>query len=48
MVYQTAAPDEVDSVIDDGQGGMWFLRDALDTVALGVTLLEPEEGESGL
>lgn len=47
MSYTTASTDDVESVIDPEYGGMWFLRDALDTAALGVTVLELEPGAKG-
>jgi hypothetical protein len=30
MGYTKATDDDVESVIDDAYGGMWFLRDELD------------------
>ncbi|MFC6836087.1 cupin domain-containing protein [Halomarina ordinaria] len=47
MTYQTASPEDVESVIDEEYGGMWFLRDALDAEAVGVTVLELEPGAKG-
>ncbi|MFD1645723.1 cupin domain-containing protein [Haloarchaeobius litoreus] len=47
MSYTTASTDDVDSVVPEEYGGMWFLRDALDTEALGVTVLELEPGAKG-
>lgn len=47
MSYETASTDDVDSVIDEEYGGMWFLRDELDTGAIGVTVMELEPGAMG-
>ncbi|PSP76389.1 cupin [Halobacteriales archaeon QS_1_68_20] len=47
MAYTKASTDDVDSVIDDEYGGMWFLRDALDAEAVGVTVMELEPGARG-
>ncbi|WP_247729813.1 cupin domain-containing protein [Halovivax limisalsi] len=47
MGYDTAATSDVESVIPDEAGGMWFLKDALDTDHLGVTVLELEAGQAG-
>ena len=47
MDYSTASTDEIDSVVPDEFGGMWFFRDALDCESLGITLLELEAGGKG-
>ena len=47
MGYQTASTADVDSVIDEEYGGMWFLKDALGTTELGLTVLELEPGAKG-
>lgn len=47
MSYTLAAAADVESVMDDDYGGMWFLRDALATEDLGVTILELEPGARG-
>jgi len=47
MSYTHAAASDVESVMDDDYGGMWFLRDALATEDLGVTILELESGARG-
>lgn len=47
MGYKTASTDDVDSVIDEEYGEMWFLRDALDAERVGVTVLELEPGAKG-
>jgi len=47
MGYQTASTADVDSVIDAEYGGMWFLKDALDTEELGLTIMELEPGAKG-
>jgi len=47
MGYQKASTDDVESVIDEEWGGMWFLKDALGTDELGLTILELEPGAKG-
>lgn len=47
MSYTTASTDDIESVVPEEWGGMWFLRDALDCERLGVTLLELEPGGEG-
>lgn len=47
MGYQTASTADVDSVIDEEYGGMWFLKDALGTEELGLTIMELEPGAKG-
>lgn len=47
MGYDTASTADVESVIPDEAGGMWFLKDALDTDHLGVTVLELDPGQAG-
>jgi mannose-6-phosphate isomerase-like protein (cupin superfamily) len=47
MAYQTASTDDVESVIDDEHGGMWFLKEALDTDELGLTVMQLEPGSKG-
>lgn len=47
MAYQTASTDDVESVIDDEYGGMWFLKEALDTDELGLTVMQLEPGSKG-
>ncbi|MFD1587385.1 cupin domain-containing protein [Halorientalis brevis] len=47
MGYQTASTATVDSVIDDEYGGMWFLKDALGTDELGLTIMALEPGAKG-
>ncbi|WP_435347583.1 cupin domain-containing protein [Haloarchaeobius sp. HRN-SO-5] len=47
MAYTKASTEDVESVVDEEYGGMWFLRDVLDTEALGVTVLELEPGAKG-
>lgn len=47
MGYKKASTDDVDSVVPDEYGGMWFLRDALETERLGVTVLELEPDSKG-
>jgi mannose-6-phosphate isomerase-like protein (cupin superfamily) len=47
MPYRKASTADVDSVMDEAYGGMWFLRDALDGDDLGVTIMELEPGARG-
>ena len=47
MGYDTAARTDVDSVVPEEYGGMWFLREALDTTELGLSVLELEPGAKG-
>lgn len=47
MGYDVAGTDDVDSVIPEEYGGMWFLRDALGAEHLGITLMELEPGARG-
>lgn len=47
MPYTKASTDDVDSFFDEKYGGMWFLRDELDTRDLGVTVMELEPGIYG-
>lgn len=47
MSYTVAGTEDVESVMDPEDGGMWFLRDALETDDVGVTILELEPGGEG-
>ena len=47
MGYNKASTDDVDSVVPEEYGGMWFLRDALETESVGVTVLELEPDAKG-
>ncbi len=47
MGYQTTVKTDVDSVIPEEAGGMWFLKESLETDQLGVTALELEPGVEG-
>ena len=47
MAYETASADEIDSVVPEEYGGMWFFRGPLDCDNLGMTLLELEPGSEG-
>lgn len=47
MGYKKASTDDIDSVVPDEYGGMWFFRDALGTEQLGVTVLELEPDAKG-
>jgi mannose-6-phosphate isomerase-like protein (cupin superfamily) len=48
MGYETASPADVESILSDEQGGLWFLKDALDTEHLGFSVLELESGANGM
>ncbi|MEF8808572.1 MAG: cupin, partial [Natronomonas sp.] len=47
MDYSTASTDDIDSVVPEEYGGMWFFRGPLDCENLGITLLELEPGGKG-
>jgi len=47
MAYDTAEKTDAESVIPEEYGGMWFLKDHLDTEELGFTVLELEPGAKG-
>jgi len=47
MGYDTAARTDVESVVPEEYGGMWFLKEALDTTELGLSVLELEPGAKG-
>ncbi len=47
MGYDTASKADVESVVPDEFGGTWFLKDALETDHLGLTVLELEPGGKG-
>ena len=47
MEYATASTDDIDSVVPEEHGGMWFFREPLDCENLGVTLLELEPDSKG-
>lgn len=47
MDYTVADTDEVESVVPEEWGGMWFLREPLECERLGVTLFELEPGGKG-
>ena len=47
MGYAIAEKTDVESIVPDEWGGMWFLKDALDTERLGFTILELEPGGKG-
>lgn len=47
MAYQTASTDDIDSVVPEEFGGMWFFREPLGCENLGMTLLELEPGGKG-
>lgn len=47
MDYEVAHTDDIDSVVPEEYGGMWFFREPLDCENLGMTLLELEPGGKG-
>lgn len=47
MGYDTATKTDAESVVPEEWGGMWFLKDHLDTEHLGFTVLELEAGGKG-
>lgn len=47
MGYDTTHKTDVESVVPDEFGGMWFLKEELGTSELGVTVLELEPGGKG-
>lgn len=47
MDYDISSTDEIDSVVPDEYGGMWFFRDSLGCENLGMTLLELEPDGKG-
>lgn len=48
MAYQTASASDVESVVDEEYGGMWFLKEPLETDHVGVSILELEPGARGM
>jgi quercetin dioxygenase-like cupin family protein len=47
MGFETASIDDVESVIPEEHGGMWFFRSPLDAEQVGLTLMELEPGSRG-
>ncbi|AXR79461.1 cupin domain-containing protein [Natrarchaeobaculum sulfurireducens] len=47
MGYDTAHKTDPDSVVPEEWGGMWFLKDELETNELGFTILELEPDGKG-
>lgn len=47
MDYNVASVGDIDSVVPEEYGGMWFFRNPLDCENLGMTLLELEPGAKG-
>ncbi|SIS09035.1 cupin domain-containing protein [Natronorubrum thiooxidans] len=47
MGYDTASKTDPESVVPDEFGGMWFLKDELETDHLGFSILELEPGGKG-
>ncbi|WP_121742039.1 cupin domain-containing protein [Natronorubrum halophilum] len=48
MGYDTASKTDPESVIDEEWGGMWFLKDELDSDHVGISVLELEPGGKGM
>jgi len=47
MAYGTASTSELESVIEDENDDVWFLKDALGTTHVGVTIMELDPGTDG-
>jgi len=47
MGYDTVHRSEVESVVPEEYGGMWFLKDALGASGLGLSILELEPDAKG-
>ena len=47
MGYQKATTEDVESVVPPEWGGMWFLKDPLETEHVGVSIFELEPGGKG-
>ncbi|PSP91575.1 cupin [Halobacteriales archaeon QS_9_68_42] len=47
MEYATASTDDIDSVMPEEHGSMWFFREPLECENVGVTLLELEPDSKG-
>jgi mannose-6-phosphate isomerase-like protein (cupin superfamily) len=47
MGFETVSKTDVESVVPDEWGGMWFLKEELGTNHLGVTVLELEPDGKG-
>lgn len=47
MGYDTASKTDVESVVPEEFGGMWFLKDELDSEHVGITILELEPEGKG-
>ncbi|SDQ25653.1 cupin domain-containing protein [Natronobacterium texcoconense] len=47
MGYDTAAKADPESVVPEEFGGMWFLKDELESDSVGFTVLELEPGGKG-
>ena len=48
MGYDTAAKTDPESVVPEDAGGMWFLKEELESDHLGVSVLELEPGAEGM
>lgn len=47
MGYDTARKTDPESVVPEEFGGMWFLKDELETDHVGISILELEPGGKG-
>jgi len=47
MGYDTTSLDDVESVLPDDAGGLWFLKEPLDTEHVALSVLDLEPGVSG-
>ncbi|QLG47825.1 cupin domain-containing protein [Natrinema halophilum] len=47
MGYDTAAKTDTESVVPEEWGGMWFLKEELETDELGISILELEPEGKG-
>lgn len=48
MGYDIASKTDPESVVPEDAGGMWFLKEPLESDHLGVSILELEAGEAGM
>ncbi|AEH36563.1 cupin domain-containing protein [Halopiger xanaduensis] len=48
MAYNTATKTDPESVVPEDAGGMWFLKEELDSDQVGISILELEPGADGM
>lgn len=48
MGYETARKTDVESVVPEEAGGMWFLKESLESDHLGFSVFELEPGAQGM